>query len=96
MMEFWAESHISAAHRDESGNLHGHTWRVRAFWVYDNSSVERRRDQLADVCGLFDHTTLPDNLSRAEELADHIGRRMGCSSVEIWRDAERVGCRWTQ
>lgn len=92
----WAETHISAAHHPRGGRqIHGHTWRVRAWWKYDGSDAVKLREALIEACEAFDHTMLPDNMTRAEDLAEHLGKRLRAYRVDVWRDAERLGAAWT-
>lgn len=89
--------HFSAAHRvrPDAEHFHGHTWTVRA-WVcaegYD--AVALKRD-LEDVLADLDHSELPDDLSRGEDIAVHVGRMLrGCVEVEVGRTHEGIFARW--
>lgn len=88
---------LSAAHRDPDGApLHGHTWKVTA-WVGVQPIVRDGRLLKAELQGIlteWDHTVLPDRLTRAEALCEEIGRRLhGCTEVVIER-AEGFLARW--
>lgn len=92
----WAETHISAAHHPKGRQqLHGHTWRVRAWWRYDGSDAVELRKALMEACAPLDHALLPDNLTRAEEIAEHLGHSLRADRVDVWRDAEQMGATWT-
>jgi len=90
-----AKSFICAAHRDEDGALHGHTWTVWASWIYDGESIVDRKLVLERVCRTLDHKVLPDHVSRAEDMAGHIGDLVGAVKVEISREAEGMRAEWT-
>lgn len=90
----WADTHISASHRSDEGVLHGHTWRVRAFWNYDGESIVERKALLEKVCRRFDHTVLPEHLRRAEDFAGYIGDLIDAVKVDVWREAEGLGASW--
>ena len=91
----WVETHFSAAHRDGDGPIHGHTWRVRATWGYRGDSATDLKAALTEACSAFDHHTLPDHLSRAEQLAEHLGGVLRAARIDVWRDAEGMGATWT-
>lgn len=88
---------FAASHRDPvSGELHGHTWEVVAWW-----NGQPRRDArvlqetLKGVLIGFDHRVLPDELHSGEALAEAIGRLMvDCIGVDVSRPAERIYARW--
>lgn len=90
----WADTHICAAHMGD-GKLHGHTWKVRAYWTYEGQSAVWRQEQLKRVIGKFDHEMLPDELARAEDLAGYIGDLVDAVRVDVWRDPEGLGATWT-
>jgi len=91
----WADTHICAAHKGDDGVMHGHTWRVRAFWQYDERPIQHRKRFLERTCWTMDHTALPDNLRRAEDIAAHIGGLVAAVRVDVWRDPEGMGATWT-
>jgi len=83
---------FSASHRDPvRKELHGHSYEVMCWFRADPP-----RDAVVLQEGLkvallaFDHKTLPDELSRAEDLAAAIMHLMGCEGVEISRPVERL------
>lgn len=85
--------HFSASHRDPlSGELHGHTWEVTAWW----SAVPWRdarvlQETLKGVLIGFDHKTLPDQLHSGEALAFALmGLMTDCVGVDVSRPAERI------
>lgn len=91
----WADTHISAAHRGDDDVMHGHTWRVRAFWQYDERPIEHRKQRLERACRTLDHKVLPEHLRRAEDMAGYIGDLVGAVRVDVWREAEGMGATWT-
>lgn len=91
-----------AAHRDAvSGQQHGHSWRVYAWF-----SAEPRRDlrvlkqTLATYCGELDHMQLEDVLTVEicdEAIAERLGEQLrdrGCVRVRLWRPVEGIGGEW--
>ena len=78
---------ISAAHRSREGNLHGHTWTVRAWWVDCPCAVEKQVE-LTNYLSIFDHTVLGDDEAWGEALAQAILWGLRCHRVEVSRDAE--------
>lgn len=92
----WADAHFSAAHRDTAGRLHGHTWRVRAFWTHDGKDVLDKQKLLRKWASALDHRELPAHLTLSEDLAAHFGSATKAVRVEVWREAEGVGAVWTE
>jgi len=93
MMLQYADAVISCAHEAHGGVMHGHSYRVRAFWdtIID---VTARKSALLHACAVLDHTTLPVYLTRAEQIAENIGDSLDCCSVEVSRPLEGLGARW--
>lgn len=92
----WADSYICSAHKGDNGNMHGHTWRVRAYWPYAKQSAEDLKDKLERVCKReLDHVVLAHELRRAEDLAGYIGRVLEAVRVDVWREPEGMGATWT-
>lgn len=92
-----ARTYFSAAHRPiEGGPLHGHTWQVIAWWRADGTDAIERAGTLHIVTRGLDHTTLPDHLSRAEDLAAWIGNALAGEpvQVDVWRESEGLYARW--
>ncbi len=87
----WADTHICAAHMGDDGKPHGHTWKVRAHWRYTGVSIVYLKAGLEKACEEFDHGALPNQLRRAEDLAEHIGKAVDAARVDVWRDAEGMG-----
>lgn len=83
-----------AAHRDrDTGQLHGHTWDVIAWFNSPKDAIALQGD-LQAVLSAFDHQVLPDNLAWGEAIADAIcGRLEGCVEVQISRPSERIYAR---
>lgn len=80
---------ISAAHRSSDGNLHGHTWEIKAWWPAGNCAVELKQ-QLADYLRIFDHTVLGDTIAWGESLGQSLIMGLGCCKVEISRPLEGI------
>ena len=94
----WADTYISAAHRPiDGGPLHGHTWRIRAYWPADGTDAVERQGTLHIVTRGLDHTELAAHLSRAEDMAAWLGQMIGGGPVrvDVWREAEGLGATWT-
>jgi hypothetical protein len=91
----WAETYLCAAHKGDDGVMHGHTWRVRAYWNYTGQSAVDTKAALVAACRWFDHGVLPDRLRRAEDLAAHLGLHMGAQRIDVWREPEGMGATWT-
>lgn len=86
---------ICAAHRDEDGKLHGHTWEVVAWWP-DGQDALVLQAKLQSILNLYDHEELGPRISRGENLAAAIGSALeGCVEVQLNRPAERIYARWT-
>jgi 6-pyruvoyl-tetrahydropterin synthase len=87
--------YFSASHRDPIRNeLHGHSYEVMVYWP-----AQPPRDAmvlqwtLRDVLKGFDHKTLPDTMTRAEDIAHAIGSLIdGCVRVDVSRPTERLTC----
>lgn len=93
-----AGGHFCAAHRAvEGGPIHGHTWRVRVWWHSDGADAEERKATLRLFLTILDHCELPPKLSRAEAIAEYIGRTIVGAPVlvEVWREAEDLFARWS-
>ena len=84
--------YFSASHRDPvRKELHGHSYEV-VCW-FDASPPRDAvvlQEKLRVVLTAWDHTTLPDDLSRAEDLAAAIMHVMDCDGVSISRPVERL------
>lgn len=91
----WADVYICAAHKGDDGVMHGHTWRVRAFWNYAGACVDDLKIKLQTAVTPLDHAVLPDALRRAEDLASHLGGLTDACRVDVWREAEGMGATWT-
>lgn len=89
-----AETHFSAAHRGGDGQMHGHTWRVRATWPYRGQDIDEQRERLIVGVSQLDHSELPPDLTRAEQIAHWIGLRVDACRVDVWREAEGLGATW--
>lgn len=102
MIVQWAETQIDSAHSPEHlpGELHGHTWFVRASKQIDperyTPSVIPWHTYLEQLTAAFDHRTLKGGEALAEELAAKIGQLSGSVEVEVWRYIRggRVGATW--
>lgn len=98
----WAETQIDSAHAAEHlpGELHGHTWFVRAARAVEPAhytpSVIPWHLAVEKCAAAFDHRHLKDGESLAEQLAAKIGQVLGCAEVEVWRFIRggKVGATW--
>lgn len=87
--------YFSASHYDNvRTETHGHSYEVTAWFPAGRDAVALQ-ETLKGVLRTFDHRTLPPELSRAEALAEAIGKLIGdCVGVDISRPAERLHTRW--
>jgi hypothetical protein len=78
------------AHRDQlTGKLHGHTWKVRAY--FDARVLQQT---LQTVLKGFDHGELHDDMGTAEGMASTLLHLLGglpCVRVDVWREPEGMG-----
>lgn len=85
-------STISAAHTSPTGVTHGHTWSVVAWFMAERDAVFLS-GALTGVCKIYDHGILPPELSRGEDMAEHILIELapiGCFEVEVSRPLEGI------
>lgn len=83
--------YFSASHRDPvRQEVHGHSYEVVCWFDADGQDAVVLQQKLRVVLTAWDHTTLPDELSRAEDLASAIMHVMGCEGVHISRPVERL------
>jgi len=83
---------FSASHTDPiRQQLHGHSYEVICWFELDAPrDAVILQERLKAIVGAFDHTTLPPELSRAEDMAAAIMRLMDCDGVTIGRPLERL------
>jgi 6-pyruvoyl-tetrahydropterin synthase len=84
---------FSASHHDRvRQELHGHSYEVMAWWLADPPrDAAALQVTLNTILRNFDHQTLPDHQSRAEDLARAIGGLLsGCVRVDVNRPVERL------
>lgn len=88
--------HFSAAHRDqETGEIHGHTWLVTAWFKTPHRSDARCLKAALDaMLTVWDHTLLPDDLVWGEDIARAIGVLANVVEVEVSRPTEGFHARW--
>ena len=87
--------YFSASHRDPvRQELHGHSYEVMAWWpIAAAADAVCLQDALRRALVAFDHKTLPDECSRAEDIARAVGSTLvGCVRVDIFRPVERLRC----
>ncbi len=85
---------FSASHNDPVRKaLHGHSYAVTCWFVADGRDATVLQEKLRVVLTAWDHTTLPDDLSRAEDLAAAIMHVMDCEGVDISRPLEMLHAR---
>lgn len=98
---------LSAAHRDQTtGQVHGHTWEITAWFRYKGTDQAVRKHVLDLVVGRLDHTCLPDKIAWGEALAEHIWYGVNteyscygdgpwdCVAVDVNRPSERIFARF--
>ena len=84
-----------AAHRDPvRKELHGHSYEVMAWWpLREGHDACFLQDLLKQALVGIDHTTLPDEFTRAEDIARLIGSKLpGAIRIDISRPIERIAC----
>lgn len=82
---------LSVSHRDPvRREVHGHSYEVVCWFDADGRDAVLLQQKLAVVLTAWDHTTLPDDLSRAENLGAAIMQVMDCVGVELRRPLERI------
>ena len=93
---------LSASHRDqESGQVHGHTWRIRAWFYFDGTDQRHYRSRLDEIVKRHDHTCLPDRIAWGEHLARYIYNWLNdytyytapqndCAKVQVIRTDEDI------
>jgi len=88
--------HFSAAHRDfATGEMHGHTWLVTAWFKPPyRSDARRHKTDLDRLLATWDHTTMPDDLARGEDIARAVATLDNVVEVEIRRPTEGFHARW--
>lgn len=85
---------ICAAHQNEDGQIHGHTWTV---WATFPSGVDaiQLQNSLRIVLRRFDHVVLPHAVSTGEQLAAEVGRLLNDAiSVRVERLPELIIAEW--
>jgi 6-pyruvoyl-tetrahydropterin synthase len=85
---------LSASHLDRlSGRTHGHSWEI-VVWhqCQSENDAVMLQNHLANLLKVWDHTILPPELTRAEDLAAAIKKLSppSCVEVEIRRPLERL------
>jgi hypothetical protein len=84
-----------ASHYSPEGQLHGHSYGVKAWFVYAGDA-RSRKEELNRVLTKMDHSLLPDDLRWGEDIAEHVGLSLlGCTRVEIDRDKEGFYGAWS-
>jgi 6-pyruvoyl-tetrahydropterin synthase len=91
-----ASWHFSASHRDAvRRELHGHSYVVRVEEP-SGADVTELQDRLKAACAELDHITLPDEITRAEDLIPLFRERLPHSvSIHIERPVEGLWARWS-
>lgn len=86
---------FSASHRDPvRAELHGHSYEVQVSWP-SGEDVTELQERVKAACAAFDHATLPDFVTRAEDLIPLFrGRLAGCVRIKITRPVERLSAEW--
>jgi hypothetical protein len=82
-----------AAHRGTGRRdfVHGHSYEVTAWFIYDGQDAEALQDKLSHFLrSHLDHTTLRNDMVRAEEVARMVLQCLGAERVEVRRPLERL------
>lgn len=86
---------LSAAHVGPEGTIHGHTWEIVAWFLASETDARDLLSLLDAKVGAIDHTMLPHDLSRGEDIARWVGSSLpGCVQVDVSRSAERIFAKW--
>jgi hypothetical protein len=95
MIETTAGWYFSASHRDPvRQELHGHSYEVEVSWPAGEDVTELQK-RVKAACAGFDHTTLPDPITRAEDLIWLFRDILdGCIRIKISRPVERLSAEW--
>lgn len=80
---------ICAAHKDQAGRLHGHTWEITAWWSGSPDAITKQV-QLNTALMDFDHTQLDDDLGWGEQFGMFLLGYLDCDKIEIARPLERI------
>lgn len=87
--------HFSAAHRSRDGMMHGHTWKVLAWFdAAPGADAIVYKAMLDGLLKHWDHTTLPDELAWGEDIARAVGQLVNCVEVIVSREPEGIYARW--
>lgn len=88
---------LSASHLDRlSGKTHGHSWEIIAWHRCENDNdAVVLQNHLVNLLKAWDHTVLPPELARAEDIAAAVLKLSppSCVEVEIRRPLERLYAR---
>jgi hypothetical protein len=92
----WVDGWYCGAHRDPlTGQLHGHTWRVRAhFDATQRRDARVLKTTLEHILRGFDHAELAEETATAEGMASTLLHLLGglpCVRVDVWREPEGMG-----
>lgn len=86
--------YFSASHRDPvRQEVHGHSYEVMVYWPATPARDAMVLQEMVKevVKARYDHKTLPDEISRAEDIAREIGSLLiGVVRVDIARPSERL------
>ena len=93
-----------AAHKDVlSGQNHGHSWEVTAWFSADpRRDLRVLKETLAKYCSALDHKQLEDVLPGEvcdEAISEWIGQQLqdrGCVRLRLWRPVEGIGGEWVK
>lgn len=86
---------FSAAHKSPEGEMHGHSYRVTAWFQNDDHRDARcMMAMLKQLLTVWDHKVLPDDMSWGEDIAYAVGRLANCVEVEVSRPLEGFHARW--
>ena len=82
-----------AAHRGTGRRdvLHGHSYEVTAWFIYEGQDAEALQEKLHHFLQThFDHSTLQEESSRGENIANLLVVALGAYRVEVRRPLERI------
>lgn len=97
MIETGVGALLCVSHRDPVRKaIHGHTYLVKAWFAFEEPrDAVVLQKHLETVLTAWDHQTLPDDCSRAEDLLPKIKALLDsrCVEVEMERALERIYAR---
>ena len=84
-----------AAHRSPEGVVHGHSYRVTAWFPNEERKDARCfKAALQAILTVWDHKTLPEEMEWGEDIASAVGTLANCVEVLVERPLEGFHAKW--